>query len=129
MGRLVHVTGSHNSRINKLINRICGYQKLCIIEFHFDQIPGHNVGHIHLKYIGSVLLQEGSTFTRLFGLIICLSCLFPFTNLGNDDSLSNGHFHSVNGGPGGCGENIDSLQRSLSIVLVDLSHLDICNDP
>jgi len=124
---LIGIAGTHNRRIDKLIDAFPGNQQLCVAEFHPNLIAGQDIRNTHLKYIGSVLLQKRSTLSILSCLLVLASCLLPLLDGGRYNSLSDDHLHPVNRGPGGSRKDVDSFQRLLSLVCVHLGDDHVCD--
>jgi len=54
----VGIARPDNARVDKFIDLARRHKPFRVFEFHFDFITGHDVGHIHLKDIGALLLQQ-----------------------------------------------------------------------
>ncbi len=126
--RLIGVPGTHNGRVNEFVDAVGRNEKLRISELGLDLVSRHDVGHVHLKDVGPLLLQKRSPLPFLFCLFVGLTSLLPLLDLGLDGSLADGHSHAIDGGPGGCREDIDGFKGFPAFVLVDLPDNHVCND-
>ncbi len=49
-----HIPGSYDSRIDKLIDSVCGCDQLRVVKVNRNIVAGHNICNIHCKYIRSL---------------------------------------------------------------------------
>lgn len=123
------VAGPHDSGINEFVNSRGGGQKLGVLQFHLHHVPRHDIGHVHLEHVGPLLLQKGGALPGLFGLLVGLTGLIAFLDIRHDGALADGHFHAVNGGLGGGGEDVNGFEGLGTLVFVNLGHMDVGDDP
>ena len=127
--RLIGVAGTDHGGIDKFIEALARREQFGVLHLDFDLVARQQVGDVHLKHIGALLLQQGGAAAFHFGLLVVGARLLPLFNLGDDGALADGHLHAVDGGAGRRGEDVDGFQRFLAVVLIDLGDLDVGDHP
>ena len=125
---LIGIARSHHSGINEIIDGVRRHHQFCISELHRDHIRRKDIGHIHLKHIGPMLLQKGGAFTCLFCILVLTARIFALSNLGSDGPFSNRHLHPIYGCPCGSRKDVYGLKRSSPFIFVYLGHQHISHD-
>ena len=88
---LVGVPRPHHRGIHELVHPFTRDQQLGVPELHLDEIPGQDIGDVHLEHIGPLLLQQGGAPTLFPGLLIFLPGGLPLPHPGHDPALADGH--------------------------------------
>src|SRR6476620_806173 len=74
--RRFRIPWSYNSWINKFIGPLCRYEQFSITKCHGYRVARKYIADIHLKYIGTILLQQRGRLALLLSLFVLLSCFF-----------------------------------------------------
>jgi len=126
---LAGVARPHHRWVDEFVKALAGSDHFRILQLGLDFITGKDVGHIHLEHIGTVLFEERGALALLLCLLVNRPRFLTLADFGHDGAFADGHPHTVHRGPGRGRKHVDSLDRFLPGVLVDLSDLHIGDHP
>ena len=113
---------------HKLVNPVPGGYQFGVVQFNSHRIPGHYIGHIHGKYIGTLLLQQRGAFSLAFSFLEFCFGLFPFLYFCRDYLVPDFHFHSMYRNPGRCREHVAGIDGYCPFVGIGLVDIGFGND-